>query len=277
VKKITCLVDNSVQRGSPFWGEHGLAFWIETEGRCALFDTGQSGTVLQHNLDLLGLNPREADVAILSHAHLDHTGGVDAILSLKPDLPVYARPDIFRPRFSFREGEYKSIGLPRTLKKQLQTADLNLSEDPIEVLPGLWTSGEISERPEREGRSPHHYVPHDEGWKPDPYQDDMSLVMDTGEGIVLICGCCHAGLLNTMAHVWQTFQRPILAVLGGTHLTCLDGDDLCHVVEVIRENYAPIHFYLNHCTGEQAYVALTNAFIGQVKPCPVGTILRFDN
>ena len=277
MNKVTCVVDNTVLRSSLFWGEHGLAFWIETDQGCALFDTGQSGVVLSHNMEALGLRLQDVNVLTLSHAHYDHTGGLDVVLSQNPGLPIYANADFLRPRYSLRGGEYKSIGLSIPLAELTQQADLHLSDSPIEVLPGLWTTGEISERPEQEGRSTHHYVPQGDGWGPDSYRDDMSLVMDTGEGLVLICGCCHAGLLNTLAHVKRTFQRPIVSVLGGTHLVTADGAFLEHVVSVLREHYDLLYFYLNHCTGERAYVAMVNAFGERVKPCPAGTILIFNS
>lgn len=203
-------------------------------------------------------------------------------------LPLYASPDLFRPRFAHREGKYKSIGLPLSHEELGHLADLRLSDAPAEVLPGVWTSGEITERMEPEGRSDRHFVPSDKNtpskqnvscgheWQPDPYRDDMSLVMETEEGLVLICGCCHAGLLNTLAHVRRTFQRRIVAVIGGTHLVEADEAHLQHVVRALRDTYGTPHLYLNHCTGQQAYVALVNAFGDRVQPCPVGTRLVLD-
>ncbi len=277
MKKMTCVVDNTVQQSSLFWGEHGLAFWIETDQSCALFDTGQSGVVLSHNLEALGLRLQDVNVLALSHAHYDHTGGLGAVLSQNPGLPIYANADFLSPRYSLRRGEYESIGLSILPEELTNQADLHLSDSPIEVLPGLWTTGEIQARPEPEGRSAHHFVPEGDGWRPDPYRDDMSLVMDTQEGLVLICGCCHAGLLNTLAHVKRTFQRPIVAVLGGTHLVTADEVYLEHVVSVLQEDYGLLYFYLNHCTGERAYVSMVNAFGERVKPCPAGTILIFNS
>jgi len=274
--QITCVVDNTVQRGSPFWGEHGLAFRLEVDQQCARFDTGASSTVLLHNLGLLGGCPRNAAALVLSHAHYDHTGGLSAVLAQKPGLPLYANADLFRPRFSRHNGEYKSIGLRLTQAELEKLVDLRLSAAPVEILPGVWTSGEITERPEAEGRSPRHVVPQGDGWQPDPYQDDLSLVLETRPGLVVVCGCCHAGLLNTLAHVKQTFQRPIIAVLGGTHLESAAGAALQHIVAELTETYGPLRLYPNHCTGEQAYVALATAFGERVQPCPVGTTLTFE-
>jgi 7,8-dihydropterin-6-yl-methyl-4-(beta-D-ribofuranosyl)aminobenzene 5'-phosphate synthase len=220
--------------------------------------------------------PRDTGALILSHAHADHTGGLEPVLSQKPGLPLYASPDLFRPRFTLREDQYKSIGLSFPHEQLAQPAELHLSEGSAEVLPGLWTTGEIAERPEPEGRSAHHFVPDGDDWCPDPYRDDMPVVVEIGAGLAVICGCCQAGLLNTLAHVRRVFRQPISAILGGTHLLDADEAYLQHVIDVLRDVYGTPRLYLNHCAGERAYVALRNVFGDRVKPCPVGTTLIFD-
>lgn len=276
MKKIICVVDNTVKRSSHFWGEHGLSFWIDSGEKVVLFDSGQSGSVLIHNLDELGLHSQEVVALSLSHAHYDHSGGLESIIADNPGLPLYAKPDLFRPRFSLQDGDYVDIGMPFNRRQLTQLTDLRLSAEPLEVIPGLWTSGEIIKRNEQEGRSPHHFIPAGEGWQPDPYLDDMSMVIEAKEGLILVCGCCHAGLLNTMAHVRKVFERPITVVMGGSHLVSADDDYLQHVIDVLRKDYHPVRFYLNHCTGERAVIALSNAFGELVQPFPVGSQLVFD-
>jgi 7,8-dihydropterin-6-yl-methyl-4-(beta-D-ribofuranosyl)aminobenzene 5'-phosphate synthase len=104
----------------------------------------------------------------------------------------------------------------------------------------------------------------------------MSMVVETQKGVVVVCGCCHAGLLNTLAHVTRTFQRPLVAVLGGTHLVSAEDREVQHTVEMLRANFGPPPLYPNHCTGDRAYVALAMAFGDSVHPCPAGTVLTFD-
>jgi len=271
--KVTCLVDNAVQARSSLWGEHGLAFLIEVQGRRVLFDTGASGTVLVHNLLQMNTLPNSMTALALSHAHYDHTGGLGVFLELRPGLPLYAHPDLLRERFSRRDKDVKAVGLRLTEPSLRRLADLRLSAAAQEILPGVWTTGEIAERPEPEGRSPHHCVRDANGWAPDSYQDDMALVLDSPAGLVLVCGCCHAGLLNTLTHVQRTFGRDPAAILGGTHLGDADQAHLRRLIEVLRP-LGPPALFPNHCTGQAAYVTLAEAFGERVAPCPAGTVLE---
>lgn len=275
--RVTCVVDNTVRGGSSLWGEHGLAFLIGTEdGHSILFDTGQSGTVLLHNLHELGVQSAQIEALALSHAHRDHTGGLGALLERSTDLPIYAHPDLFQRRFSRHGEEVESIGLPltREIREALTRAELRLSTESAEIAPGVWTTGEITSRSEPEGRSERHLVREDGGWVPDPYRDDQALVLEVASGLVVICGCCHAGLLNTLAHVRRTFEGEIVAVAGGFHLGEADEAQLEHTITVLK-TYGPPQLYPNHCTGERAYVALACALSGRVQPCPAGTVLSF--
>ncbi len=285
--KLTCLVDNTVQAGSPFWGEHGVAFLIEGEQGCLLFDTGASGTVLFHNMEAAGMDPESISALALSHAHTDHTGGLPGLLERRPGLPIYAHTDLGRERFSQRGGEMRARGPSLGVEELRRLADLCLSDAPQEILPGIWTTGEITDRSEPEGRSANHFVRQGGDWVPDPYRDDLSLVVEGSRGLVLVCGCCHAGLLNTLAHVRRTFGRHPVAVIGGTHLVSADEAHLGRLVAVLRgqgrngrtglggpdEGLGLSVLYLNHCTGLRAYVALAQALEGRVFPCPVGTVL----
>lgn len=273
------IVDNAVQRGSALWGEHGVSFAIETQAGRILFDTGQSGEVLVHNAKIMEIPLDQFDALAISHAHYDHTGGLERFLTCaRPGIPLYANPSLFQERFSIKDDKLESIGLRHTRKQLTECSNLHLSAEPTEILPGVWTTGEITERAEFEGRSLNHFVRENGECLPDPYKDDLSLVLDTHNGLVVVCGCCHAGLLNTLAQIRRIFHKRIHAVIGGTHLASTSPETLAYAVDILRGymNEIPIRLYPNHCSGERAYLALASAFGALVQPCPSGTRLSFD-
>jgi 7,8-dihydropterin-6-yl-methyl-4-(beta-D-ribofuranosyl)aminobenzene 5'-phosphate synthase len=272
--RLQCVVDNSVAPSSAFWGEHGLSFLIETDdGQRLLFDTGASGTVLLHDLECAGVDIETLAAIVLSHSHPDHTGGLPAVLERRRGLRVHAHPDLVRPRYSEKDGVKVPRGLPLSPEVLNRRANLSLSESPERVLPGIWTSGEIKERCEPEGRSPNHLVRRADGWAPDPYRDDLSLVLETGAGLFVVCGCCHAGLLNTLAHVKRHFGEDPVGIAGGTHLVGAGRVQLARAITRLRESGSPM-LHLNHCTGPAAFVALSQAFGERVLHCPAGTSLE---
>jgi len=274
--KLSCIVENCAMRGSALWGEHGTAFLVESSAGSLLFDTGQSGTVLLHNAEVMGLQLDQVDALALSHAHYDHTGGLSHFLAhCQPGLPLFASPDLFRPRFSRRGAETTSIGLALTQESIARQAALRLSAEPVEIFPGVWTTGEIRHRTETEGRSSQHGVFVAGEWQPDPYQDDLSLVIDAPQGLVLVCGCCHAGLLNTLAQVRRIFGMKIAALIGGTHLVSASSKDIGGAIDQLKtlDQDGMLQLYLNHCTGEQAFLAMAQAFVGRVRSFPAGASL----
>ena len=272
---ITCVVDNKAVDGSGLKTEHGVAFWIDTEHGSALFDTGQSAQVLKHNFEKLDLRAEDIDAVAISHAHYDHTGGLEAVLVKNPELKFFANADIFRGKYLLNDGVYEAAGFEYAQDHYAKSAHLHLSSEPAQIFPNLWTTGEIVNREEPEGRSANHHIRKGGKFVPDPYKDDMSLVLKTEKGLVLICGCCHAGLLNTLASVEENFEGPIIAAIGGTHLMTADGELLRHVIDVLKGKYVGVRLYLNHCTGDDALKALTEVFGSAVRHFKAGDTVSF--
>jgi 7,8-dihydropterin-6-yl-methyl-4-(beta-D-ribofuranosyl)aminobenzene 5'-phosphate synthase len=268
-----------VQLNAPFWGEHGLAYLIETtEGRL-LFDTGQSGTVLLHNLQVLGIDPSTIDALALSHAHYDHTGGLPALLEhLRPGIPLYANADLFRERFSRRGDRTASIGLALTRAELAARLTLKLDTSPQQIFAGVWTTGQITARPEFQGGSDALLMRQGDGLAADTYQDDMALVLQDGDSLMLLCGCCHAGLLNTLAHVQQAFHAPVSRIAGGLHLASVSADDLHHCGHTLAGLPALQCLQPGHCTGEAAVRALAQVLGPErVGRAPAATVIELGS
>jgi len=276
---VTCLVDNCVLPGSSMWGEHGVSFLIESINGKVLFDCGQSGDVLLHNAAQLKKSLDEIDFLVISHAHYDHTGGMEKLcLQRNQPIPLIAHTDLFRHRFSKRENEFRAIDIDFENPNIQGKIIWQLSKEPKEILPDIWTSGEIKIRNDFEGRSKYHMIQENGVWKPDPYLDDMSMVIKGEKSLMLICGCCHAGLLNTLAVVRDIFDMDIAMILGGTHLITANPEMIGLVVDKIKTLNADGRLpglYLNHCTGESALQILREKLGECVHACPAGTIIEF--
>lgn len=258
--KITCVTDNAAPEGSGMQTEHGVAFWIATGDSNVLFDTGASAHALEVNLQELGLHVAHIDAMAFSHAHYDHTGGIEAVLGEREGLPIYANADIFRPKYSKHDNDYDASGFERQADDYKSRADWHLNDKPTEICDGLWTTGRIVERAFPEGRSAGHVIRKDGDFVPDPYLDDMSLVLKTDDGLVVICGCCHAGILNTLAHVKRHFEGEIIAILGGIHLMPAEMPMIRMVINELQEIAPDARFWLNHCTGDDAQKAFAETF-----------------
>ncbi len=276
--KLTCLVDNAVRLNSGFWGEHGLAYLVEADGQHILFDTGQSGTVLLHNLKLLGVDPLAIDALAVSHAHYDHTGGLPALLpQLRPGIPLFANADLFRERFAQRDGPPKRIGLSLSREELAARLTLRLSAAPQEIAPGVWTTGTITDRTEFQGSGKGLLMAEGDELVADAYRDDMALVLLTGDRLALLCGCCHAGLLNTLAHVERGFPQPVALIAGGLHLASVADSDVRRASARLAAMPALRRVYLGHCTGEAAFLTLAQTLGSAiVRTGPAGTAIEVE-
>ena len=274
--RVTCLVDNTAQLSSGLWAEHGSAFLVETVEAKVLFDTGQSGDVLLHNLAVLHEDLSDLSSIVLSHGHYDHTGGLKRVLSLCGEVELIAHPAIFEERISCDDSEKeKAVGIPLSREYLEARCKLRLTTEPVQVAPGIFTTGQVPRGYGPQPMDPRLQVRSGEQLVVDPLLDDMSLTLETTNGLMVLLGCCHAGLINTLEHVTKAFPGDIFAVVGGTHLANVDDDVLLDTVSAVRERYGVQQAYVGHCSGHRGLLAFAEVYGERARPCHAGLKLNF--
>ncbi len=269
--QITVLLENTVNRPG-LLAEHGLSFWIELGSRRVLFDTGQSDILLR-NAEILGVDLREVDAIVLSHGHYDHVGGLKEILQMAPAAPVYFHPKALEPKFARNKESARQIGIEPEVTEMLRERVANgpgfHTNGPMAVLPGVTVTGEIPRNCPFEDTGGPFYLDHD-CTRPDELLDDQALVLETGAGLVVVLGCAHAGVVNTLDYIAGLFPgRSIRMVLGGMHLVRASRSRITHTIEAIgRHNVEQIG--PAHCTGSEAKRELWNALPQKCFTCNVG-------
>lgn len=262
--KITILCENTVTAPG-LLGEHGFSALVETPDGNILFDTGQGLSIVRNSLRL-HKDLKKVSKLVLSHGHFDHTGGVPAFLEIKGPCPIAAHPDIFSERFRMAPtggGDEKplSIGIPWT-RTYLSTrgAQFEWYRSFSEVAPNVYVTGEVPRKTLFELGSPQLVVHRDSGWAPDPFLDDLSLVLKTTKGLAVILGCAHAGVVNILEHsIAQTGENRIYAVLGGTHLGLSPEPQFDPTVRALKEFDIRL-LAGSHCTGQGSIARLAFEF-----------------
>jgi 7,8-dihydropterin-6-yl-methyl-4-(beta-D-ribofuranosyl)aminobenzene 5'-phosphate synthase len=272
VGQITILYDAFGKR-SAMEKDWGYSAFIEYGGKRILFDTGDNPDVLAKNAEINAVDLSRLDFVVLSHRHGDHMGGMDYLLRVNPDVKIYAPKENFGvygsslPSSFYRRDEslaseqrYYDGSPPPTMKfgSAWPRAHFELVENTTQIAPGIHLIALVSDNPGTLELL------------------ELSLVIETPEGLVLIVGCSHPGIENIVAAA-ASINRHIHLIAGGFHLVAAKDADIDKVVKSIDDTWKVDHVAPGHCTGEPAFAALKRAFGDRYLYAGLGSRLKIGS
>ncbi|RZN73374.1 MAG: MBL fold metallo-hydrolase [Candidatus Methanolliviera hydrocarbonicum] len=267
--RIVTLSENTVsENSSPAvmlgggLGEWGLSILVEADDYKILLDTGASISAV-HNAELMGIDLSGVDKIVLSHGHFDHTGGLrDVLRKMKKKVEIIAHPDAWASKYvRIGKGPYVYGGIPFQ-RDELESlgASFNLTREPVWITENIVTSGEIPMTNEYEKIDPILYVKEKNEFRPDPLWDDQAIFVKDKKGLIIILGCAHRGIINTVNHAKKlTGVEKIHTIVGGTHLMGSSEDRLGFTVAELKASGIQC-LGVSHCTGMAIAVKLAQVF-----------------
>lgn len=269
---LTILSENTAAPIPGLLAEWGLSILIETDEGHILFDTGQTISA-SHNAEILGVDLSQVDRIVLSHGHFDHAGGLGYILpKIGRATEVIAHPDIWATKYNRDQSGDLYIGIPYTRHElESQGAIFNLSTKPVKIGNNIMTTGEIPMTNDFERIDPELFVKLNTGWQPDEVRDDLALIIHAGRGLVVILGCAHRGIINTLHYAQRlTGVEVIHTVIGGCHLFRASEEYIMRIIYALKQ-FGVKRLGVCHCTGFLAARLMAQEFGDNFLLCNSGT------
>lgn len=273
---ITILAENYAGK-SGLIAEHGFSAFIHGPRGRYLFDTGP-GRSLPHNAEKLRIDLKETDKIILSHGHYDHTGGVKWALEQTGPIPVVASSHLFMPHMAFTPEDFSKppryVGCPFT-QKELEAAGARFVflDHTTEIDDGVWFITHYPRPVETVPNDPKLVLVQDNRSVPDDLADDSCLLIADDPGPILILGCTHSGIINTLLHLKTHMGiTKLKAVIGGTHLMASDEAAVCRAIDIFEEFSVGL-IATAHCTGFKASVRMATHFKDRFMLAATGSVI----
>jgi 7,8-dihydropterin-6-yl-methyl-4-(beta-D-ribofuranosyl)aminobenzene 5'-phosphate synthase len=259
--KLTTLSENTAGMVG-LLAEWGLSILMEVDSYKVLLDTGLDISAA-YNAVVMGIDLSTVDRIVLSHGHRDHTGGLRHVLNaMRRKIEVIAHPDIWASKYSrtfSKQEQYAGIPFAREALENWG-ASFRLTKEPVWVTDNIVTSGEIPMHTEYEKVDSELFVKEDGELRPDPLNDDLALIVKAEMGLIVILGCGHRGMINTLHHAQAiTGEKRIHMVIGGTHLMHASREQIDLTIAELKE-LGVQKVGVSHCTGLPAAAILFQEF-----------------
>ena len=271
---VTVLVEN--RACGPADAAHGLSLYLQTGDQTVLFDVGPDGDLLLRNAEALGIDLRQVDLAVLSHGHDDHSGGLEAFLRANDRAPVYYQALAFQPHYSRRRTGLRNISPdPRLLAayrdRLLPVRGTYFIDARFTLFSDVPEGGPVS------GSNATLFAQEGDGLVPDRFLHEQDLLIREGEELFLIAGCAHRGIVNILRRAEALGGKAPSAVFSGFHLTnpglgLDEPEELVRAVGTVLADF-PTRYYTGHCTGDGPYRILADMLGDRLRYLSCG--LRF--
>jgi 7,8-dihydropterin-6-yl-methyl-4-(beta-D-ribofuranosyl)aminobenzene 5'-phosphate synthase len=259
---ITTVMENT-SHDTRLIAQHGLSLLIEGEGRKFVYDTGQSPRFLL-NAKALGVDLSGADALILSHGHWDHTGGAAALItSMTPPGALYVGEGFFTPRYrTVEDGELEIGSLLSERTVSLSGVPcFTVGREPAQLSANAWLLSGFASTDAHEAANPVMMRDADGAHVTDTFPEEVALVLKGGEGLTVISGCSHNGIISICTRIQDVFGEPVRRFVGGTHLISADDERIAYTCSRLQE-MGIRHLGACHCTGEKAESFFASRFPG---------------
>ncbi len=242
-----------------------MALLVKKGNASVLFDTG-NGPAIFRSLEQFGIQDTEITTVFISHGHARHGGNLLELARRIPGLRVYAHPNIFQRKYIRTLGEKLFIGFPFDREDLLNSgAQLHLTQRPYRINDTFLTTGEIHRNTEYETIEENFRIQVLESFITDELRDDMGLVVKQEDGISVISGCAHAGVINTVRQAMRLSEtQQVRAIAGGFHLRSTDDERMRLTLHALEEINPQVILPM-HCTGPGAIRLLQEHFPGRVR------------
>jgi 7,8-dihydropterin-6-yl-methyl-4-(beta-D-ribofuranosyl)aminobenzene 5'-phosphate synthase len=268
--EITVLYD-AFGKTSTMQKDWGFAAFIEYGGKRILFDTGNNAEIFEHNVKAKGIDLTTLDFAIVSHRHGDHTSGLNYLTTVNPGVQIYV------PKENF--GVF-GAALPGTFYKRDESLPPEMryfdGQPPATLRFGTpWPQGNFTWITETTEVAPgFHLILLKGSWGVDLDVMEISLAIDTPEGIVLVVGCSHPTIEKIVEAAKSVIDKPVQLVFGGTHLLPAAPDEIGRIATALRDDWQVAWIAPVHCTGEPAFAILKESFGDRYLYAGLGTTLE---
>ncbi len=268
---VTVIVDNISTQGIE--GEWGLSLLAETGGKKILVDAGASNLFLE-NMDKLGIDVRDIDYAVLSHAHYDHANGMPAFFMNNDKARLYVRDRVEADCYAKKGFFRKYIGIPKKMLKDYSDRIEKVSGDYM-ITNGVYLIPHKTSGLDELGKNELMFRRMNRRWVPDDFSHEQSLVLETDKGLVIINSCSHGGAANIINEIQSTFpDKKVFGLIGGFHLFNKKEEMIRDLAGKIR-NTGIEYICTGHCTKNRAYEILKDELGDCVEQMRVGFRMEF--